>query len=70
MAADNLNKIRIDHIGSMVRPASLKEVLRRYDRGQASREELRKPKTRRSATSFTSRKLTVCLSSPTAISPP
>jgi 5-methyltetrahydropteroyltriglutamate--homocysteine methyltransferase len=37
-----LNKIRIDHIGSLVRPAKLKDVFARYDRGQVSREELGK----------------------------
>lgn len=36
----NLNKIRIDHIGSLVRPATLKNIFARFDRGQASREEL------------------------------
>jgi 5-methyltetrahydropteroyltriglutamate--homocysteine methyltransferase len=35
-----LDKIRVDHIGSMVRPASLREVFARYDRGQMSRQEL------------------------------
>ncbi len=39
-AAQDLNKIRIDHIGSMVRPAQLKEVFARADRGQAGNEEL------------------------------
>jgi 5-methyltetrahydropteroyltriglutamate--homocysteine methyltransferase len=39
-AAIDLNKIRIDHIGSMVRPATLKDVFARYDRGQASQQEL------------------------------
>src|SRR5574341_2250783 len=38
----DLSFIRIDHIGSLVRPAPLKEVFARYDRGQASREELAK----------------------------
>ena len=38
----DLNKIRIDHIGSLVRPANLKDVFARYDRGQASRDELSK----------------------------
>ena len=38
----DLNKIRIDHIGSLVRPAPLKEVFARYDRGQASSEQLAK----------------------------
>jgi len=37
-----LKTIRIDHIGSLVRPAKLKEVFARYDRGQVSREELGK----------------------------
>jgi len=36
----NLDTIRIDHIGSLVRPAKLKDVFARYDRGQASPEEL------------------------------
>src|SRR5262245_15094099 len=41
MALNNpLDTIRIDHIGSLVRPAKLREVLARFDRGQASREEL------------------------------
>ena len=40
--ATDLNKIRIDHIGSLIRPAPLKDVFARYDRGQASREELAK----------------------------
>ncbi len=38
----DLNEIRIDHIGSLVRPANLKYVFARYDHGQASREELAK----------------------------
>lgn len=37
---NNLNTVRIDHIGSLVRPLKLKEVFARHDRGQASREEL------------------------------
>ena len=37
---NNLNTVRIDHIGSLVRPPKLKEVFARHDRGQASREEL------------------------------
>jgi len=41
MTTPDLNKIRIDHIGSLVRPANLKEVFSRYDRGQADKEELR-----------------------------
>ena len=38
--ANDLNTVRIDHIGSLVRPLQLKEVFARYDRGKASREEL------------------------------
>jgi methionine synthase II (cobalamin-independent) len=37
-----LKTIRIDHIGSLVRPATLKDIFARYDRGQVSREELGK----------------------------
>src|SRR5262245_20698446 len=37
-----LNRLRIDHIGSLVRPAKLREVFARYDRGQTSKEELAK----------------------------
>jgi 5-methyltetrahydropteroyltriglutamate--homocysteine methyltransferase len=40
LASDDLNKIRVDHIGSLVRPAKLKEVFARYDRGQATSGEL------------------------------
>jgi len=40
MSTAYLNKIRIDHIGSLVRPAKLKEVFARFDRGQASKAEL------------------------------
>ena len=40
MASPDLNKIRIDHIGSMVRPESLKKVFGRFDRGEASNQEL------------------------------
>ncbi|MGE5303175.1 MAG: methionine synthase [Alphaproteobacteria bacterium] len=40
LASNDLDKIRVDHIGSLVRPAKLKEVFARYDRGQASPEEL------------------------------
>ncbi|MDP2603748.1 MAG: methionine synthase [Deltaproteobacteria bacterium] len=42
LATTDLNKIRIDHIGSLVRPANLKDVFARHDRGQLSREELAK----------------------------
>ena len=41
-AANHLNTVHIDHIGSLVRPAPLKDVFARYDRGQASRQELAK----------------------------
>ena len=37
-----LNTIRVDHIGSLVRPPKLKAVFARHDRGQESREELAK----------------------------
>ncbi|MGE5820944.1 MAG: hypothetical protein ACM37Z_23180, partial [Deltaproteobacteria bacterium] len=40
LASHDLNKIRVDHIGSLVRPAKLKEVFARYDRGQATAGEL------------------------------
>lgn len=36
----DLNKIRIDHIGSLVRPSKLKDIFAHYDRGQVSRDEL------------------------------
>jgi methionine synthase II (cobalamin-independent) len=38
----DFNKTRIDHIGSLVRPATLKNIFTRFDRGQAAREELTK----------------------------
>jgi 5-methyltetrahydropteroyltriglutamate--homocysteine methyltransferase len=41
MDITELNKIRIDHIGSLVRPANLRQVFARFDRGQADKEELR-----------------------------
>jgi 5-methyltetrahydropteroyltriglutamate--homocysteine methyltransferase len=41
MTNDDLNKIRIDHIGSLVRPAKLKAVFARFDRGQVDEQELR-----------------------------
>jgi 5-methyltetrahydropteroyltriglutamate--homocysteine methyltransferase len=37
---NNLQALRIDHIGSLVRPKTLKEAFARYDRGQMSNEEL------------------------------
>ena len=36
-----LGQLRIDHIGSLVRPAPLKEAFGRFDRGQISKEALR-----------------------------
>jgi 5-methyltetrahydropteroyltriglutamate--homocysteine methyltransferase len=36
----DLNQLRVDHIGSLVRPAMLKDVFARFDRGAASRDEL------------------------------
>ncbi len=36
----NLNQLRVDQIGSLVRPAIMKDVFARFDRGAASREEL------------------------------
>ena len=39
-ATIDLNTTRIDHIGSLVRPASLRDTFARHDRGQMSREEL------------------------------
>jgi len=41
-ATSDLSRIRIDHIGSLVRPTKLKDVFAHYDRGQVSREELAK----------------------------
>jgi len=40
-ASNDLNAIRVDHIGSLVRPAKLREVFARFDRKQAGREDLR-----------------------------
>jgi 5-methyltetrahydropteroyltriglutamate--homocysteine methyltransferase len=39
-APQDLSNIRIDHIGSLVRPSRLREVFARYDRGQAPGKEL------------------------------
>jgi 5-methyltetrahydropteroyltriglutamate--homocysteine methyltransferase len=41
-STQDLDRLRIDHIGSLVRPAKLREVFVRYDRGQASKDELAK----------------------------
>ena len=40
LSNNDLARIRVDHIGSLVRPARLKDVFARYDRGQSSREDL------------------------------
>jgi 5-methyltetrahydropteroyltriglutamate--homocysteine methyltransferase len=39
-ASIDLDTIRIDHIGSLVRPMSLRDAFARHDRGQVPREEL------------------------------
>jgi 5-methyltetrahydropteroyltriglutamate--homocysteine methyltransferase len=38
---NHLNKVRIDHIGSLVRPPKLRDIFARFDRGRASGEELK-----------------------------
>ena len=40
MSMNDLKRLRIDHIGSLVRPAKLKEAFALYDRGHLSREQL------------------------------
>ena len=40
-STEDLKLLRIDHIGSLVRPAKLKETFARYDRRRLSKEELR-----------------------------
>jgi len=42
MATADLNTIRVDHIGSLVRPAKLREAFARSDRAQANATELAK----------------------------
>jgi 5-methyltetrahydropteroyltriglutamate--homocysteine methyltransferase len=42
MTGQNLDTIRIDHIGSLVRPASLKDTFVRFDTKRASKDELAK----------------------------
>ena len=37
---NDLRRLRIDHIGSLVRPAKLKEAFARFDRGQLDKKEL------------------------------
>jgi 5-methyltetrahydropteroyltriglutamate--homocysteine methyltransferase len=39
-SSEILKTLRIDHIGSLVRPAKLKDMFARFDKGQASRDEL------------------------------
>lgn len=39
-ATSALDKIRVDHIGSLVRPANLKDLFARHDRGQVTKDEL------------------------------
>jgi 5-methyltetrahydropteroyltriglutamate--homocysteine methyltransferase len=39
-SSQNLDQIRVDHIGSLVRPGSLRDAFARHDRGQVPREEL------------------------------
>jgi 5-methyltetrahydropteroyltriglutamate--homocysteine methyltransferase len=41
MISSDLSKLRIDHIGSLVRPAKLKEAFARHDRQQAAYEALK-----------------------------
>jgi 5-methyltetrahydropteroyltriglutamate--homocysteine methyltransferase len=41
MITSDLSQLRIDHIGSLVRPTKLKDTFVRYDRKQAAYEELR-----------------------------
>ncbi|HEX5605725.1 MAG TPA: cobalamin-independent methionine synthase II family protein, partial [Candidatus Binatia bacterium] len=41
MISSDLSTLRIDHIGSLVRPAKLKEAFARHDRQQAAYEELK-----------------------------
>ena len=42
VSTENLKRLRIDHIGSLVRPGKLKEAFARYDRGQLDKEEFRR----------------------------
>jgi 5-methyltetrahydropteroyltriglutamate--homocysteine methyltransferase len=42
VSTEDLKRLRIDHIGSLVRPAKLKEVFALYDRRRLSKEELRR----------------------------
>jgi 5-methyltetrahydropteroyltriglutamate--homocysteine methyltransferase len=40
-SANDLRRIRVDHIGSLVRPGKLKEAFGRYDRGELDSAELK-----------------------------
>src|SRR5262245_64907406 len=40
-STEELKRLRIDHIGSLVRPTKLKEAFDRYDRKRLSSDELR-----------------------------
>ncbi len=40
ISTSDLARLRIDHIGSLVRPAQLRELFARYDRGEATLEDL------------------------------
>ena len=40
-STEDLKLLRADHIGSLVRPAKLKEAFARYDRRRLRNEELR-----------------------------
>ncbi|HEY7318339.1 MAG TPA: methionine synthase [Candidatus Binatia bacterium] len=41
-STENLQRLRIDHIGSLVRPTALREAFARYDRRQLGDEEFRR----------------------------
>ena len=65
-ASNDLNEIRVDHIGSLVRPAKLRELFARFDRKQASSEELRQTQDEAIQTSSPARKPMAFRLSPTA----
>ena len=62
----DLNGIRVDHIGSLVRPEKLKQVFARYDRGRATQEELKKAQDEAIRDVIRKHKTTACRSSQTA----
>ena len=39
---DDLSLLRVDHVGSLIRPARLVEIFNRYAAGEASENELRR----------------------------